>query len=226
MKKLVVIFWILGSFISVGFAEMSKAEWEQNLYGCYINENSIACEALIDNGLTSVSQCDKTYKSFANCAFLGGIYKNAGRTQEAIKYFNKAIDLGDYTALHFLGILYDEQNKFIESFKYFTMACEKINANQDETIKKVKAAACFNLATLYDFGKGRKQDYIKASEFYKIACDLGDFDGCHNLGFLYDKGQGVKQSKTIAKQYYEKACDLGDQISCVKYRNLNKSGVQ
>ena len=220
MKKLVVIFWILGSFISVGFAEMSETELQQNSYDCFINQNSIACEAL-----KSMFQCNESVDA-GDCVLLGNIYKNAGRTQEAIKYFNKAIDLGDYTALHFLGILYDEQNKFIESFKYFTMACEKINANQDETIKKVKAAACFNLATLYDFGKGRKQDYIKASEFYKIACDLGDFDGCHNLGFLYDKGQGVKQSKTIAKQYYEKACDLGDQISCVKYRNLNKSGVQ
>lgn len=220
MKKLVVIFWILGSFISVGFAEMSETELKQNSYDCFINQNSIACEAL-----KSMFQCNESVDP-GDCVLLGNIYKNAGRTQEAIKYFNKAIAFGDYTASYFLGALYDEQNKFIESFKYFTMACEKINTNQDETIKRVKAASCFNLATIYYLGKGRKQDYIKATEFYKIACDLGMADGCNIVGFIYDKGQGVKQNKIIAIQYYGIACIFGNQMGCNNYSKLNKSGVQ
>ena len=71
-----------------------------------------------------------------------------------------------------------------------------------------------------------RQDYFKAMQFYKKACDLGNASGCNNLGSLYAKGRGVKQNESIAKQYYGKACDFGDQMGCDNYRILNEAGVQ
>ncbi len=85
------------------FAEMSDKEWNQNKSDCILNENFTACQALIDNGLPSVAQCDKS-----NCIFIGIIYENAGRTQEAIKYYKKSYSLGDYSITHNIGILYYE----------------------------------------------------------------------------------------------------------------------
>ncbi len=173
------IFYILASLISVIFAQMSQAEWNQNGSDCILNKNSIACQAIIDNGLLSVAQCDKS-----NCDSIGIIYEYAGHTQEAIEYYKKAIALGDYYATHSLGILYNEEGNFADSFKYESMACEKISAKN----KGLKGEACYNLALKYYFGKGTRQDYFKASQFYKKACDLGDQMGCDNYKKLNEIG--------------------------------------
>lgn len=215
MKAL--IFYILASLISVIFAQMSDKEWNQNKSDCILNKNSIACQAIIDNGLLSVAQCDKS-----NCDSIGIIYEYAGHTQEAIEYYKKAIALGDYYATHSLGILYYKLENFADSFKYESMACEKIPAKD----KGVKGEACYNLGNSYNFGKGTRQDYFKASQFYKKACDLGNARGCNNLGYLYNNGQGVKQNKSTAKHYYGKTCDLGEQLGCDNYKKLNEIGVK
>ena len=46
-------------------------------------------------------------------------------------------------------------------------------------------AGCSNLGFAYTNGRGVKQDYVKASEFYAKACDIGNSGGCYNLGKLY-----------------------------------------
>lgn len=214
------IFYILASLISVIFAQMSDKEWNQNKSDCILNQNSIACQAIIDNGLLSVAQCDKS-----NCDSIGIIYEYAGHTQEAIEYCKKAIALGDYYATHSLGILYYKLENFADSFKYESMACEKIPTKTSEN-KVMKGEACYNLGNSYNFGKGTRQDYFKASQFYKKACDLGNASGCNNLGYLYRNGQGVKQNKSTAKHYYGKTCDLGEQLGCDNYKKLNEIGVK
>ena len=83
---------------------------------------------------------------------------------------------------------------------------------------------CFNLGSLYDNGKGVKQNYQKAAELYQKACDGGNANGCSNLGSLYTNSQGVKQDFSTAKQYFGKACDLGLQLGCNSYRILNEKG--
>ena len=165
MKNLALILWILAGFIGISFAQMSQAEWNQNKNNCFDNENSTACQALIDNGLKSVAQCDKS-----NCDFIGVIYQNAGLIQDAIKYYEKALAFGDYKAAHSFGILYGKEGNFTDSFKYMSMACEKISAKD----KGLKGVACFNLGNHYHYGKGTRQDYFKAVQYYKKACDLGD----------------------------------------------------
>ena len=77
---------------------------------------------------------------------------------------------------------------------------------------------------LYKEGKGVKQDYQKASEYYKKACDLDDGESCGMVGYLYKEGEGVKQDYQKASEYFKKACDLGDELSCplfdlLKFKN-------
>lgn len=227
MKKLALIFLV--GLLSVSFAEtgddeISEEEIEQlellvDGYDCLENENPIACKALIDNDLpATLEQCNKN-----SCIIVGGIYEIAGYTDDAIDYFQKALSLGNYVAAYFLGRIHNKEENFAESKRYYEIACEKINI---KLYKEVKGSACFNLGISYKFGKGVRQDYFKASQFYKKACDLDNARGCNNLGFLYAKGQGVKQNESTAKQYYGKACDLGEQMGCDNYRILNESGVQ
>ncbi len=70
---------------------------------------------------------------------------------------------------------------------------------------------------MYDDGKGVKQDYFKAVEYYQKACGLDNGGGCVNLGVMYDGGKGVRQSDTKALEYYGKACDLKNQLGCENY---------
>ena len=46
------------------------------------------------------------------------------------------------------------------------------------------AIGCFNLGTMYDSGRGVKQDDFKAKELFGKACDGGDAGGCKNYSIL------------------------------------------
>ena len=73
-------------------------------------------------------------------------------------------------------------------------------------------------------GKGVKQDYKKAFEWYEKAATQGIAEAQNNLGVMYDDGYGVRQDKKIAKELYGKACDGGFQIACDNYKILNQEG--
>lgn len=48
--------------------------------------------------------------------------------------------------------------------------------------------ACFNLGLMYHNGKGIRQDYRQAKEFFGKACDLGDQGGCDAYRGLNEAG--------------------------------------
>ena len=139
MKKLALALWILASAISVSFAEISDEEMEKleafesliDGYDCLKNENPIACQALIDNDLpASIEQCNKN-----SCLIIGGIYEIAGYTDDAIEYYEQSLALGNYATAFYLGRAYYEKEDFLESKKYYEIACEKVNAKHNQEIK-------------------------------------------------------------------------------------------
>ncbi len=83
---------------------------------------------------------------------------------------------------------------------------------------------CANLGYLYYKGEGVKQDYKKANDLYKTACDGGDMWGCYNLGVLYTKGEGVKQDHKKASDLYKTACDGGLMRGCNSLGVLYENG--
>lgn len=92
MKKLVLVCGILASVVSVSVSvsmgAMSYEEWERARHNCF-NDDKSACQALINNGMPSIGQCDKNI-----CLFVGSVYFVAERYREAIPYLEKAIALG------------------------------------------------------------------------------------------------------------------------------------
>ena len=215
MKKLVLIFGILVGVVSVSLGAMSEEEWNRARHNCYENSDKSACQALIDNGLVSVEWCDKN-----TCFNVGGIYLFAGRYREAIPYYEKAIALGDNGGYGLLGGAYYRLADNFNAKKYYEIGCN--NGNGDIS----QSEPCYNLGLMYHNGKGVRQDYAKAAELWKKACDMKYGDACNNLGYLYGNGLGVRQNLSIAKQYYGKACDLGNQTGCDNYKMLNEQGVQ
>lgn len=214
MKKLVLVCGILAGVVSVGSA-MSDDEWERATHNCFQNEDKSACYTLIKNGLVSVEQCNKD-----SCFFVGGVYYTAGRYREAISYTEKAIALGDNDGYSLLGDVYYKLQDYYNAKKYREIACNKGNR------VIFQSESCYNLGVMYYEGKGVRQDYHKAHELYKKACDMEYGIACNNLGYLYGNGQGVKQNLPTAKQYFGKACDFGNQMGCDNYKTLNRQGVQ
>lgn len=212
VKKLLLAFGILVGALSVGFSVMSYDEFDKIYKGC-IGGSKDECQALIDNKLQSVEQCDKN-----TCGVIGIIYSLVGHHKEAIPYFEKAIALGDSRMYMLLGDAYCEIQDFFNAKKYFEISCN----NSVDT----KLGSCYNLAVMYYESKGVRQDYHKAKELYDKACKLKHARACFNLGVLHNNGQGVKQNLSTAKQYFGKACDFGEQIGCDNYREFNERGIK
>ena len=185
------------------------------LSDCINNENKTSCQRLVDSDmLASVEQCNKN-----TCNNLGRVFDATANYQQAMKYYQKAGDLGDAFGYHNMGILYDNgqgvQQNFHEAFKSYKKACD-LNF----------APACANIGNLYQQGQGVRQDFVNARKYFEKACNANKAMACNNLGVLYANGQGVKQNLSTAKQYYGKACDLGSQNGCDNYKILNEQGVK
>ncbi|RAX55227.1 hypothetical protein CCY99_00575 [Helicobacter sp. 16-1353] len=74
----------------------------------------------------------------------------------------KKIILGLLVALSALA--WGDDSKVTEFYK---KACDKQHGK-----------SCFYLGAMYYKGKGVRQDYSKAKEYFGKACDLGSQDGC------------------------------------------------
>lgn len=121
------------------------------------------------------------------------------------------------------GVFYLEK-EYHDAFDYAKKGCET-NVKREEAYKAdVSQVNCLVVGVLYEEGKGVRQDYAKATEYYKKGCDLGYAMPCEALGRLYMKGKGVPINRSSAKRLFGKACDLGSQDACNEYRKLNQTG--
>ena len=80
-----------------------------------------------------------------------------------------------------------------------------------------------NLGILYNQGRGVRQDYHKAREWYEKAAAQGFATAQLNLGTLYNHGRGVRKNLATAKDWFGKACDNSNQTGCDYYARLNSS---
>ena len=93
-----------------------------------------------------------------------------------------------------------------------------------QSARQGNAAAQFNLGLMYDSGRGVRQDYTKAVQWYRKAAEQGQAEAQYNLGVMYEEGQGVSTNRKVAKEWFGKACDNGKQLGCDAYRELNQQG--
>lgn len=99
---------------------------------------------------------------------------------------------------------------------FYKILCEKGN----------NAEGCYNLGFMYFDGIDVKQNYSKANELFKKACDGGYAEGCGNLGYSYFHGKGVRQDYFKASKLYKEACDGGVAIRCGQLGLMYEEGGQ
>ena len=112
--------------------------------------------------------------------------------------------------------VYDDQGNEVEKTCPF---CRTPMATTEEEIverykKRMDAndpISIFNLGCDYRDGTcGYPQDYVKSSELFHRAGDLGNSEAYVCLGYAYDNGLGVEMDEKKAVHYYELAAIKGD----------------
>lgn len=98
----------------------------------------------------------------------------------------------------------------------FAQAKKSSDQKTEESINELRqsaeqgnAEAQFNLAQMYNFGRGVSQDYAEALRWYHKSAGQGDAKAEWVLGFKYDRGQGVPPDYAKALRWYLKAAKQG-----------------
>ena len=104
----------------------------------------------------------------------------AQKYDEAKRYYTRAAELGNTTAMYDLGVLYANghgvEQDYVQARAWYQKAADAGNAN-----------AMTNLGTLYQLGQGVQQDYAQARAWYQKAADKGNADAKQNLESIKDK---------------------------------------
>ena len=78
------------------------------------------------------------------------------------------------------GLAAHKRGDFVAAAQAFRIAADQGNAG-----------AQYNLALLYDYGKGVANDDTQAGAWYRRAASQGHADAQFNLAVMYDMGEGV-----------------------------------
>ena len=108
---------------------------------------------------------------------LGMLYSALENYDEAIKYYQLAIDKGDSTAMNSMGLLYQHgfgvKRNINKSITFYQRSADNNNI-----------AGLINLGLMYEEGLGVPQSYEKAIELYERAYQLGYADAQLRVDFL------------------------------------------
>lgn len=87
------------------------------------------------------------------------------------------------------------------------------------------AKAMVDLANIYFFSEGAKQNYVKAVKWYRIAADQGRADAQCTLGFMYGNGKGVQKNVAEAIRWYRLAAGQGNAKACCNLGVMYFEGI-
>ena len=149
---------------------------------------------------------------------LGYKYFNEKKYTKAIKYLQKAGELGDSGAQNIVGYMYQNgmgtEQDYREAIKWFKKSAEQNNSS-----------AQVNLGYMHNLGLGTRQDYKEAVKWFQKAAELGDSTGQNNLGTMYQAGHGVKQDNKIAAKWFKKAAEQGSAEGQFALGNMYANGI-
>lgn len=149
-------------------------------------QNNIS-EAAIELGL--MAKQDEDEKIFLS--------REKGKYDEAIKWFQKADELGNsYGDLEIGNIYYLRYNDYHKAAEYY-----------EKSAKKDNKIAMQLLASIYQNPRLIEPDYAKAKMWYEKAAQLGMPNAQYELAKIYIKGEGTNQDYKQAKFWLEQAIE-------------------
>jgi len=131
---------------------------------------------------------------------------------EAVKWFSKAAEQGDFDAREML--LFEFPEDYAEAATRW----------RREAAEQGHAEAQFILATAYGTASQVPMDYAEAVKWYRKAAEQGHVEGQYQLGYMYGKGQGVPRDDAEAARWYRKAAEQGHAYAQVYLAYLYDEG--
>ena len=114
-----------------------------------------------------------------------------------------------------LGFLYETvDDDYAQAAKAYEQAANKGNALGD-----------YNLALMYEYGKGIPVDYQKAKALFTDAADKGYSAAMTQLADMYFYGLGEARNEQQALAWYKKAADLGNSNALYSLGLFAETGV-
>ena len=109
---------------------------------------------------------------------------------------------------------------------------ETVNDNYPAALKAYEQAAAqgdvfgdYNLALMYQYGKGVPVDYAKAKSLFVDAANKGVDEAMNQLASMYFYGLGQERSEQQALLWYKKAAELGNSNALYSLGLLSETGV-
>ena len=133
---------------------------------------------------------------------LGYVLLRAGRADEALAPLQRAKQLQpDVAQTHnSLGVVYAQIGRPEDAVSSLIQAI---------ALQPDYPEAQFNLAQLYDAGRGVSEDNAEAARLYRSAAEHGHVGAQVNLGRMYRDGRGVARDDSEAVRWYRQAADEG-----------------
>lgn len=151
--------------------------------------------------------------------------------KQAFKYINKAVELGDKTAINILGTFYEkglgvkqDYNKAFDCYfkayengveaSYINVgACFQYGCGVEKNLREaakfyMMGANCGNkyclnaLGMCYKNGSGVEKDLSKSLELFLEAAYAGNYAAAFNVGLAYDEGYGVEVNRLEAHKWF------------------------
>ncbi|WP_028388068.1 tetratricopeptide repeat protein [Legionella fairfieldensis] len=171
--------------------------------------------------------------------------------ESAAKWYSLAAEQGQPVAQYLLGQLYQlgrigKQPDYNEAKKWYA-AAESVypkaavalgfiyDTVEDNYLKAIESyqlavakndeVAEFDLALIYDNGKGVPVNYDKAMQLYTKAANQGYSKAMTQLADLYFNGFGTQRNEQHALELYRKAASLGDGDALYQLGLLSETGV-
>ena len=148
---------------------------------------------------------------------LGYVLLRTGRAPEALEPLQRAAALDPAVAQthNSLGAVHAQAGRFDEAVAAFRQAI---------ALQPDYPEAQFNLAQLYDRGRGAAADPSEAARLYRAAAEDGHLGAQVNLGRLYRDGRGVARDDSEAVRWYRRAADRGQPIAQFNLAQMYGSG--
>lgn len=186
---------------------------------------------------------------------LGYLYDTglAGQTDRvmAAKWYTASAEQGQPIAQYLLGQLYQlgrigKEPDYAEAKKWYIAAqhayakaavalgfiYDTVDDNYLKALESYKIAVDqndpageYNLALIYEKGKGLPVDYVKARELLDRAAEQGNRSAMTQLADMYFAGLGGRRNERRAFELYQKAAGMGDGEALYQLGLLSETGV-
>lgn len=225
---------------NIYFSKKDYALAEQffNQFLSYSAEHPLITDLFSKPVLKLTTETFSTYQLTAQ-TMLGLVYKDQGRTEQALSYFLITAEKNDVLGQCFAGLMYLEQND-IKNGLHYLHQCAQQNfdlgqfflgnyyfKNNDLPQAKMFLEQCVNstkdnigihASTLLGFIYKEENNINQAIHHFKIAADNNDAYGCFSYALLNEEQGNIEE----AQRYYQKAVALGysqaqEKLNALKY---------